>query len=127
MELPPPIAELPESALERVHRKLRTCQHLLAAPSTSAMLACGTCMGEIRFELESLAGGLGSAPPELRVRLRERVAAAVDEFRHAKRLLDSAATLYKGWTHVLASHTRGYTRSGAPAALRYGTETLLRG
>jgi hypothetical protein len=84
-------------------------------------------MGEVRFELESLAGALRSAPPELRVRLRGSVDAVVDEFRHAKRLLDSAAALYKGWTHVLASHVRGYTRNGAPAALRYGTETLLRG
>ena len=122
-----PVPGIPQSALDRVHRKLKTCQHLLATPSTSALLACGTCMAEIRMDLESLTGALRAAPLEQRVSLRDRVSAVVEEFRHARQLLDRAATLYQGWTHVLASHVRGYTRNGAPAALRHGVDTLLRG
>src|SRR5262245_51769781 len=97
------IPDLPEAALERIQRRIRTCQHLLATPSASAILACGTCMGEVQVELESVTGTLRDAPPETRDRLRERVSAIAGEFRHARRLLDSAATLYKGWAHVLAS------------------------
>jgi hypothetical protein len=82
---------------------------------------------EIRLELESLTGALRAAPLDQRVFLRDRVSALVDEFRHARRLLDRAATLYQGWTHVLASRVRGYTRNGTPAALRHGVDTLLRG
>jgi hypothetical protein len=84
-------------------------------------------MTEVRMELEWLASTLGSAPLEERHSLREKAGAAVDAFRHATRLLENAAGLSQGWARMLASYLRGYTREGAPAALRYDTETLLRG
>lgn len=115
-----------EISFDRIYRKLKACQHLLAAPTAVSILTCGACMGEVAFELESLSGKIASASPEIHIRLREKAIAVAAEFHHAQQLLDRAAVLYKGWSRVLASHLRGYTRNGAPAELLYNRELLLR-
>jgi hypothetical protein len=121
----PAAAHGPQAALDRVRRKLKVCQQLLTAPTAASVLSCGGCMEDIRSELESLLSFLPAAAPECVSLWRGQVQELAGEFRHARQLLESAAGLYQGWADVLGSYWRGYTRSGTPAALRHGTETLL--
>jgi hypothetical protein len=115
-----------EAQLDRIAEKLRQCQRLLVSANATAMLNCGTKISEVRIELEGLVCAVEAAPDEARALLRPKVAAACDEQRHAAKLLKKAAALNEGWSRVLASFLRGYTRSGAPAELACERQTLLR-